>query len=100
MAATSTVNVCAAAAAINPFSSVLDFAAWRGGVLRAPSCIATRGLRHGFRCSCSTVSRNSGTLKNALFLTLADLKKPHLNQHISTVHFELYGTRLFVPNQR
>jgi hypothetical protein len=68
-------------------------------LLRAPPFVAMRGLRHEFRCGCSTVSRNSETLKNALFSTLADLKKPHLNQHISTVHFGLYGTRLFVPNQ-
>ena len=42
------VNVCAAAAAINPFPSVLDFVARRGGVLCAPSCVATRGLCHEF----------------------------------------------------
>jgi hypothetical protein len=80
--------------------SVLDFVAWCDRLLRAPSCVAARGLRHEFRCGCSAVSSNSDTLEKALFLTSADLKKPHLNQHISIIHFELYGTRLFVPNQR
>jgi hypothetical protein len=73
--------------AINPFSQSWIFVTWRG-------------LRHEFRRAYSTVSRNFDRLKNALFSTPADRKKSHLNQHISTIHFGLYGTRLFVPNQR
>jgi hypothetical protein len=86
---------------ITSSSGPMRWTAWRsqygafGDLTAAPAAEAPATSQRGAR---SLKTRLFPGSKNCRVFDPANLQKQTLNQHISAVHFRLYGTSLFVPN--